>query len=395
MRLPNLISDRPAIRPDRGATTILLLAVAFSVTVLTLTASSGENLLEKINREVAVIYQKTQPAVVKVHASRPYISTVRQTVQLQRVASGFFIDESGSVLTTSSVVDQGESFWIEWNQQKIPMTLVGADPHSRLALLKIDAERYPTASIKFPKLTWASGDDLLVGSLVITIGYLYDLPSAPSVGFVGGFDIRCGPNLFLVDHIRVNSKLSPGQQGGPLLNFKGEVVGVPVAAHLDDQCYAVPIKAVRRIAADLLARGRVNYGWLGLTVSEIQPPAEMAPSSGAATMDRVSPRVVVTQLVSDGPAAKAGIQEGDIVVQVHSKPIDSVADVLNTIFEFREGDPISLTVLRASLTNEFRLHLTARPSPPPIITRPSSPVIVKTNSTVTGRPVSATPVNAE
>lgn len=322
----------------------------------------AESTLEMVNREVTAVYERSKMAVVKVHAARPYMVSGRQTVQWQRVGTGFFIDTHGTILTTSSVAEQGETFWIEWDNQKIPMRLVGSDPHSRLAVMKIDAEKFPTAQIKTPMLPLGDASELQVGSMVILIGYLYDLSSAPSVGFVGGFDIRCGGHFFVTSHIRSTSRLSPGQQGGPLLNIRGEVVGVPVAAHLEDQSYAVPIHAAKRIWTEMLEKGRVDYGWVGMTIAEravVTPPVTNAPVAQGLSVPTT--QVVVTQVLPDTPAARAGLADGDVVMQVYTNDVRRIADVLNTIFGFRDGDRLPVKVLRNDAA--VQLNMVVAPMP--------------------------------
>jgi S1-C subfamily serine protease len=342
----------------------------------------AESMLELVNREVAAIYERSKFAIVKVHASRPYMATGRQTIQWQRVGTGFFIDTNGTILTTSSVAEQGETFWIEWDNQKIPMRLVGSDPHSRLAVMKIDAEKFPTAQIKTPLLPVGNTSDLKVGSLVILIGHPYDLPSAPSVGFVGGFDIQCGGHYFVTNHIRSTSRLSPGQQGGPLLNIRGEVVGVPVAAHLDDQSYAVPIQAAKRIWTELLEKGRVDYGWIGMTVTERAVPSATptnAPSTGALPMPITE--VVVTQVLPDTPAARAGLTNGDVVMQVYTNDVRRIADVLNTMFGFRDGDQLPVKVLRNDAMMQLNMIVAPMPATTARNARSLAPSSTATNAT--------------
>ena len=137
---------------------------------------------------------------------------------------------------------------------------------TNLALLKIE----PESGTATPFLLQGNSDELRVGSMVIAIGFPYDMPSEPVVGFVGGLDVQRGGHLFAPSHIRAECRLKPGQGGGPLLNVRGEVVGIAVAAHMDDQCCALPINAARKISADILESGQPQHAWVGLGVSERQ-----------------------------------------------------------------------------------------------------------------------------
>src|SRR5262249_54335940 len=141
-------------------------------------------LLEEIDREVTSAYEKSKDAIVRIHSQRQQQMGSFPFVSPQRVGTGFFIDKNGHVLTADTVVDEADSCWIEWRGQRVMAHVVGRDPQTNLAVLKADV----TAGVETPFLAAGNSDDLRIGSMVIAIGFPYDLPSTPVVGFVGGLD---------------------------------------------------------------------------------------------------------------------------------------------------------------------------------------------------------------
>lgn len=331
----------------------------------TTTAVLAAGLLETIDQEVSSIYEKSRDAVVEIHAQRQLQIGNLLLVPLHRIGTGFFIDKAGHILTAATVVQDADTCWVDWRGQKVNARILGRDPQTNLALLKLDLE----PGTETPFLPQGNSDELRVGSMVIAIGFPYDMPSAPVVGFVGGLDIQCSGHVFATSHIRAGCRLSPGQSGGPLLNVRGEVVGIAVAAHMDDQCYALPINAARKISADILELGQPQYSWVGLVVAERQLVVNPSQSSRW--------QVYIQQVYSNAPAASAGFQEGDILVGITSNDVHRSADVLNAMFYHRVGDKVEFTVLRNGQEEKLLLSVAVRPAqeafgflPPPRIVPP-------------------------
>ena len=326
----------------------ITVGAAFLVIAST-TAVFAAGLLESIDQEVSSIYEKSRDTVVKVHAQRQLQIGNLPFSSSQRVGTGFFIDKDGHILTAATVVDDADSCWIEWHGQKINARVVGRDRQTNVALLKIE----PTDNSATPFLPQSDSDELHVGSMVVAIGFPYDLPSAPVVGFISGIDIRCGNHVFATSHIRASCRLSPGQGGGPMLNVRGEVIGIAVAAHADDQCYALPINAAHKICADILQFGQPQYTWVGLGVSERQLAINPTVSNQW--------QVFIQQIYSNTPAAAAGFRDGDTLLSITSNEVHRSADVLNTMFCHRVGDTVEFTVLRDGQEQKLLLVVAARP----------------------------------
>jgi serine protease Do len=342
MKLPTYISK---------GRVVFLAALFFGAATAVVTAG----LLETMDQEVSAIYEKSKAAVVKVHTQRLLQIGNLSLVPSHRIGTGFFIDNDGHLLTAATVVADASSCWIDWNGQKMNARILGRDPQTNVALLKIE----PETNVVTPFLPQGNSDDLHVGSMVIVIGFPYDMSSAPVVGFVGGLDIQRGGSLFATSHIRAGCRLSPGQGGGPLLNTRGEVVGIAVAGHMDDQCYALPINAARKIYSDILQFGQPQRTWVGLGIAERR--------QNIAETGAEESRIVVQQVYSNAPAAMAGFCEGDVLVRIGTNEVRCSADVLNTMFFQHVGDQLSFTVLRDGQEKKVSLVVAPQPADEPVL----------------------------
>jgi serine protease Do len=320
------------------------------------------SLLETMDSEVSSLYQESKEAIVRVHAQRAPLIPGLPFELTHRVGTGFFIDGEGLLLTAATVVEDAQSCWIDWDGQRIAARILGSDPETNLAVLQVDPEKCVGAGHQMPFLAVGNSEELKVGSMVVAIGFPYDRPSAPSVGFVGGFDIKCGPRQFMTSHFRAGCKLVRGEGGGPLLNTRREVVGIAVAMSGDDQCYALPINAAKKVATNILQDGGVQHGWVGLSVTERRiPAAPFTPSQW---------QVLVQQVYSNTPAAEAGFRGQDILLYIDTNCVRSSADVLNAMFMHRCGEQIKFTVLRDGQTQQVTVVIGRRPAAEILMAQP-------------------------
>jgi S1-C subfamily serine protease len=338
--------------------------VAFLIAVTTSTGR-GESFLETMDQEVSSIYEKSRDAIVRIHAQRQFQIGNLFLLPTYHIATGFFVDKDGHILTTATTVDDVNTCWIDWRGQRISARVVGRDPQTNLAVLKINPENgTPT-----PFLPQGDSDAVRVGSVVIAIAFPYDLDSAPVVGLVSGLEIQSNGHVFPTTHIRAGCRLSPGQSGGPLLNVHGEVVGIAIAAHADGQCCALPIRAAHKISEDILAFGQAQHPWVGLEVSECSPTA--------GSDER---QVFVQEVFSNTPAASAGFCNGDILVSITTNEVRRSEDVLNTMFFHRFGDKVEFTVRRNGLEQKVVLTVGSRPPEEPFGAVPMPTLVPATPS---------------
>ncbi|MGF1678332.1 MAG: S1C family serine protease [Candidatus Methylacidiphilales bacterium] len=309
-------------------TTAVLLLVGISTA---LPAGVFDSISEEVNR----IFEASAPSIVK----------VRSIAGSQPLAgSGFFIDEHGSILTSHAVVRDATKAWVEYRDQKFTAEVIGVDPRSGVALLKIITPE------KTPFLNWGDSDQLRMASGLVSVAYPYNLPLAPAFGFVTGFDVRYLNRFFATTHVRASVPVSPGQIGGPLLNTKGEVMGLLVLAIQDGkECYALPSRSARRIVDDILTHGKAHHGWVGVGVIEGQ-------SSEAGGRP-----VIVSNLFRETPAASSGLQPGDLVQSIGNKPVKAPSDILDAAFFSKVGEPLPIEVIRDGQKLTFQLPIVERP----------------------------------
>jgi len=290
---------------------------------------------DSISEEVNLIFEKAAPSVVKV-----------RTVQgsQPRAGTGFFIDDQGTVLTSYAVIRDADKAWVEYQERKLTAEVIGKDRRSGVSLLKIEQTDTP-----FLELGDSSG--LKMASGLVSVAYPYNLPLAPSFGFVTGFDVRYLNRFFATTHIRANVSVSPGQIGGPLLNTKGEAVGLLVLAVQEGkECYALPANSARRIINDILENGQARHGWVGVGVIEGQNAGEGRRP------------VIVSNLFRGTPAAKSGLQPGDEVKRIGDQEVSTPSDILDAAFFSEVGKPVPVEVIRDGEKMVFDLPIVERPA---------------------------------
>src|SRR5437660_2687689 len=286
-----------------------------------------------ISHQLKDIFQRAARAVVKIHGVDEHSEIC---------GTGFFVDPTGTLYTAYTVGGEAGNFTIEFGGKKYPARQLLADIRSGTAMLKIDA---PT-----PALPIGKSEGLEVATPVIAVGYPLDLPETPNFGMIAGFDRKYLGRYFSTTHLRVNLPTQRGEAGAPLLNMKGEVVGIVVSSlENNSACYAVPIEAAEKIRGDFVRFGEARHGWVGINVSEAPKPVEGS-------------RAEMTQIMQDTPAVRSGIKSGDILLQVGRKKITQPEDVLDASFFITAGDVVPITVMRGNQKLTFHVQATMHPA---------------------------------
>jgi serine protease Do len=234
-------------------------------------------------------------------------STTRRGYRVTSLGSGVIVSPDGWVLTNAHVVERGARFRVGLlDGREILAKVVGTDPSSDLAVLKLDAKE------KLPFATLGRSDGLLIGETVIAIGNPFGLSHTVTTGVVSAVhrNFKAGDRT-LFDFVQTDASINPGNSGGALLDIEGRLVGVNTAILGDRNAgigFAIPIDRARRIAEDLIAHGAVREGYLGIEVADL--PARDGAAAGA------SGGVVVTAVDPGSPAARAGVRKGDVVEAV-------------------------------------------------------------------------------
>jgi len=286
-----------------------------------------------ISQQVREIFARAAKAVVKIHGIDEHSEIC---------GTGFFVDPTGTIYTAYTVGGEAGNFTIEFGDKRIPARQLVADIRSGTAILKVDET---TSALPIGK-----SEELEVATPVVAIGYPLDLPKTPNFGMIAGLDRKCLGRYFSTIHLRANVPIQRGEAGAPLLNMKGEVVGIVVSSlENNSACYAVPIEAAEKIRSDFVRFGETRHGWIGVhQFSE-------APKAAAGS------RVEITQVVEDTPAAQSGIKPGDILLQLGQKKITEPVDVFDASFYVTAGDVVPVTVMRGNEKRIFHVRAALHP----------------------------------
>jgi serine protease Do len=232
------------------------------------------------------------------------------------VGSGVIVDSSGIVLTNNHVVENADSVVVELSDgREFEAVEIKTDPDSDLAVVMLkDADDLPAARL-------GNSDELEIGDWVIAIGNPFELETTVSAGIISGKGRELG-SIRRAQFLQTDAAINPGNSGGPLVNLRGEVVGINTAIASNNGGYqgigfAIPVNQARWVSEQLIAKGAVERGYMGVTIAPL--------SADVARQLKVPTRkgVLVTQVLPDSPAAVAGMQELDVVVSFAGKPVDS------------------------------------------------------------------------
>jgi serine protease Do len=248
------------------------------------------------------------------------------------VGSGFVIDPGGYVVTNHHVVDSAETIDITLSDGRtLPGKVVGIDPETDLALVKVEATGLPA-------LKFGQSSVMKVGEPVMAIGNPFGLEHTVTVGIISGTRRVIGAGRY-DDFLQTDAAINPGNSGGPLINTRGEVVGIASAivsrtGGFQGVGFAIPADLAKPILGQLRTAGRVTRGWLGVSIQPLTP--ELAKSFSVQGKEGV----LVASVVEDSPAAKAGIRAGDLILRYDDKPVSDPRALSSQV----AGTPVGRTV---------------------------------------------------
>lgn len=289
--------------------------------------------------------------------------------QLQQVGggSGFIISSDGLILTNKHVVSNvNASYSVLTNDGKTyPAKVLARDPNQDLAVLKINATNLPT-------VTLGNSDSLQLGQTAIAIGNaLGQFSNTVSVGVVSGLGRTVtatapdtGAQETIQGVIQTDAAINPGNSGGPLLDLRGEVIGIDtaIASNAQNIGFAIPINEAKSAIASIEATGKINVAYLGVRYEDVTPAIatqKKLPITYGALIDGGGQGVAV---MANSPAAKAGIQAGDIIESVNGQKLDSTHDLANVINEYSVGSTVTLVVNRGGKEITLQATLAQRPA---------------------------------
>ena len=275
--------------------------------------------------------------------------------------SGFIIREDGYMVTNAHVVNDSERIQVKLGDgRRFEGRLVGQDDRVDLALVKIEATGLPVAPL-------GDSNRLRVGEFVLALGAPFGLEQTVSFGIVS----RKGAPLLIAapgfDFIQTDAAVHPGNSGGPLVNMAGEVIGVnSMATRGGTMGFAIPINLVKGLLPQLAEKGKVEWGWLGVSIGDIA-------DEDAAKYKLKEPRgVLVRQVVAGQPADHGGVKANDVIVAVDGSPVDETRDLQRIIASTAVGKTVKLSVMREGKATELAVTVGAYQASGPR-TRPASP----------------------
>ncbi len=251
------------------------------------------------------------------------------------LGSGFIIDSDGYIITNNHVIADADKIKVKLKDGKeFDAEIIGKDPTTDIALLKIKPNK------DLPTLTLGDSDTLEIGQWVVAIGNPFGLEDTVTAGIVSakGRVIGAGP---YDDFIQTDASINPGNSGGPLINLKGEVVGINtaiIAGGGGGIGFAIPINMAKDIVAQLKKTGEVSRGWLGVAIQDLDEELK--------SYYKVDGGVLITEVFADDPADKAGIKANDIVLSVNGTPVNSSRELSRLIAAVPVGEKVELKINR-------------------------------------------------
>jgi serine protease Do len=265
--------------------------------------------------------------------------------QVAGAGSGFIIDPSGIIVTNNHVVDHADKIVVSLTDgRQLPATVLGRDELTDVAVIKVKT------TDRLPSVPWGDSRKTEVGDWIMAAGNPFGLGGSVSIGIISaeGRDLGSGP---FDNFLQLDAPINPGNSGGPVFNMEGQVIGVssvivsPTGASVGIG-FAIPSEAVSRTVAQLLAKGSIARGWLGVSVEDRDDGVTIA------TEDRA------------GPAAKAGVKVGDVVLAINGEKIDSSRGLIRTVAVVAPGQTVRMTILRQGHEMEVPVTVGRRPADP-------------------------------
>lgn len=282
--------------------------------------------------------------------------------QIQRgTGSGFIISENGEILTNAHVVDGADKVTVTLKDGRtLEGRVMGTDPLTDVAVVKIQANNLPTVKL-------GNSDGLQVGEWAIAIGNPLGLDNTVTTGIIsatGRSSAQIGVGDKRVDFIQTDAAINPGNSGGPLLNARGEAIGMNTAIIQNAQGigFAVPIATAKSIAEQLIANGKADHAYLGIQMIALTPEvkAQLEQEQGMTiARDR---GILIAKVVPGSPAARAGIESGDILAAVGGEEAKTPSQVQDTVGKAKIGDELPVTVDRQGKSLSLKVKVGTMPS---------------------------------
>jgi serine protease Do len=360
-----MTADQSSLRPASMSLQRLCHTLVLSVALLASACSSQQASARAAPDSLAPLVKKVLPAVVNIAVTETLSGgdmlgelppELRDTPlgrefrrrfgnrreQVAGAGSGFIIDPSGIIVTNNHVVDHADKIVVSLTDgRQLPATVLGRDELTDIAVIKVETRD------QLPSVPWGDSRKAEVGDWIMAAGNPFGLGGSVSVGIISaqGRDLGSGP---FDNFLQLDAPINPGNSGGPVFNMEGQVIGVssvivsPTGASVGIG-FAIPSEAVSRTVNQLLTKGSIERGWLGVSVEDRDDGVTIA------TLDR------------NGPAAKAGIRPGDVVIAVNGDKIDSSRGLIRAVAVVPPGNSVRVTIRRLGHETDIPVSVGRRP----------------------------------
>jgi len=346
--------------------------------------SPAQNIPIRDPNFITSVVQNVGPAVVRIDASRTVTSQVPEAFRdprlrqffgdripmqmpsqrVQRgVGSGFIVSQDGRIITNAHVVAGSDTVDVVLKDgRRLEGRVVGADPVTDVAVVKVEANNLPTVRL-------SNSDEIQPGQWAIAIGNPLGLDSTVTAGIIsatGRSSSAVGVPDKRIDFIQTDAAINPGNSGGPLLNERGEVIGVNTAIRADAQGigFAIPINTVQRISDQLISTGSVEHAYLGVQMVTLTPEVRQDINSDPESNLNVTEEqgVLIVRVVPDSPAARAGLRAGDVVRSVNGQNIAQADELQNAVAQSQVGSNMQVQVRRGGQDVDLTVQPGALPA---------------------------------
>ena len=389
-------STQPASNASKGTTSSSASTSTGSSMAASPASTGGSDILAAYESALENVYATVSPQVVNITVLSPATSSdfqnipglngdsQSQTPQFSHaLGSGFIWDTNGNIVTNNHVVEGATKIDVTFSDgTTVPATVVGTDPYSDLAVIKVDV-----SADKLHPVTIADSTQVKVGEIAIAIGNPYGFEGSMTVGNVSGLgrdlpssqvDQNSGATYSIPDVIQTDASINPGNSGGVLVNDQGEVIGVTSAIESASGSssgigFAIPAEIVSKVVPSLISTGKYEHPYLGISGNNMSPDIAQAMNLPADTRG-----ALVQQVAPGGPAEKAGLQSsattvtingsdgtvgGDIITAIDGQTVNSMSDIIAYLaIHTQVGQTVNLTVLRNGQTQTVEVTLGTRPT---------------------------------
>jgi len=326
------------------------------------------NLTSSDGAIVVGIFEDVKRSMVHIESSRTNISGIKHPFPINGTGSGFVIEFNGSryILTNEHVITEADDLRVTlFDGTRVEAELLGSDPMTDIAVIRAELPDY------IPPLTLGDSDRILPGQLAIAIGNPYALDNTITLGIISGLDRTITTESGYTVHgvIQTDAAINPGNSGGPLLNARGEVIGInsAIMPFAEGIGFAIPINTAKNVSSEIIKHGKVIRPWIGITGVDLTP--ELAKMAGV----DLDGGVLIVDVFEGGPADEAGLrgsgshlgeenfEPGDIIIGFDGKQIRTMDELINAILQHEVGDEVEIVYIRDGARMRADVRLMERP----------------------------------